>query len=277
MFKHKKLALLVGLAAVTFGVTIGLVGGNAAPAHAATTVSIGINGSDHRQWDPAEKTLKKEGIKLKFVTFSDYNQPNTALVNGDVDLNAFQTKYFFDDWKKTHNAKLSAIGKTVIAPLALYSKKHTKVSQIKKGDTIIIANDVTDEGRALTLLQNAGLIKIKNKTLPTVNDITQNKLNLKIKEVDASQTAHSLGDVSAAVINSGVATDAGLNRKSALYVEKINQKSKPYINIIAARTKDKNNKTYLKVVKAFQQDATKTAIQKIFKGSETAAWDLKLK
>ncbi|MBW4801561.1 MetQ/NlpA family ABC transporter substrate-binding protein [Loigolactobacillus coryniformis] len=274
MIKHKRLGLLIGLAVAAF---IFVFGGAIVPAHAAKTVTIGINGSDHRQWNPAEKTLAKEGIKLKFVTFSDYNQPNTALVNGDVDLNAFQTKYFFDDWKKTHKAKLSAIGKTVIAPLALYSSKHTKVSQIKKGDTIIIANDVTDEGRALTLLQNAGLIKIKNKTLPTVHDITQNKLNLKIKEVDASQTAHSLGDVSAAVINSGVATDAKLNHKEALYTEQINKQSKPYINIIAARTEDKNNKTYKKVVQAFQQEATKKAIQKIFKGAETAAWDIKLK
>lgn len=274
MIKYKKLAGILGLAVITLGLA---VGASTTTASADTTVKIGVNGSDHRIWNPAVKQLKSEGIKVKFVEFGDYNQPNQALKDGDIDLNAFQTKYFFDDWKKTHHAKLSSIGKTVIAPLALYSSKHSKVSQIKKGDTIAIANDVTDEGRALTLLQNAGLIKVKNKKLPTVHDITQNKLNLKIKEVDASETAHSLGDVSAAVVNNGVATDAGLKVKNALYVEKVNKKSKPYINIIAARTKDKNNKTYKKVVAAYQTKATKQQLAKISNNSEVAAWDIKLK
>jgi len=271
---YKKLISFTGLALIALGIGLATASNTIS---ANTTVKIGISGSDHRTWNAAEKKLKTEGITLKFVSFSDYNQPNTALKNGDIDLNAFQTKYFLDDWKKTHNAKLTSIGKTEIAPMALYSSKYKKVSQIKKGDTITISNDATNEGRALTLLQNAGLIKIKNTTLPTVSDITENKLNLNIKAVDSAQTAHSLGDVAAAVVNNGVASDAGLKIKNALYAEKVNKQSKPYINVIAAQTKNKNNKTYKKVVAAFQTNATKKIIKKISNNSEVPAWDIKLK
>ena len=237
-------------------------------------VKLGINGSDDGVWKAVGKRLAKEGITLKLVTFSDYNQPNTALADHDIDLNAFQHQFFLDNWNKTHHTDIVSIGKTLIAPMAVYSQKITKLSQIKDGDTVAIPNDTTNEGRALQVLESAGLIKVDpKKALPTPLDVTSNPKHLKLKALDAAQTASSLPDVTFSVINSGVAQEAKLDPKKAIFTEKINADSKKWINIIAANAKDKNNATYKKVVKAYQTDATKALIKKLYGKSEIPAWD----
>src|SRR5699024_8340321 len=137
------------------------------------TVKIGITGSDDRVLKLVAKKVKKEGINLKVVEFSDYNQPNTALQQGEIDLNAFQTITFQNDWNKKHHTNIVSIGSTVIAPMALYSKKVTSLSEIKDGAKIAVPNDATNEGRALQLLESAGLIKLDSAKIPTLKDIKQ--------------------------------------------------------------------------------------------------------
>ena len=174
----------------------GKSGSSSSSSQKQTTVKIGVVGADNRVLQAVAKKVKKEGITIKIVQFSDYNQPNTALRDHDIDLNLFQHQYFLNNWNKTHKADLVSIGQTIIAPLAIYSKKITKISQIKKGDTIALPNDPTNEGRALQLLETAGLIKLNKKVaLPTTRDVTENKLDLQLKAVDAAQTASSLPDV----------------------------------------------------------------------------------
>jgi len=267
---------LATLALIVLG--IGLAGcGQSATSKTTTNkvVKLGVVGADNRVWESVGKTLKKEGITLKIVQFSDYNQPNTALVDHDIDLNAFQHQFFLDNWNKTHHADVVSIGRTLIAPLAVYSKKVSSLKDIKKGDSIALPNDPTNEGRALQLLETAGLIKVADKALPTTRDVTANPLKLKLKALDAAQTASSLADVDASVINSGVAQDAKLNPKKAIYTEKVTKKSKPWINIIAANKKDKNNATYRKVVKAYQTKATADLIAKLYNDGEVPAWNQK--
>lgn len=252
--------------------------GTSSSSGAAKTVRLGIMGSDDRIWTAVGKVAKKKyNIDLKLTKFTDYNQPNQALSDGSIDLNAFQHQYFLDNWNKAHKSDIVSIGKTVLAPIRLYSNKITSVKAIKKGDEIAIPNDATNEGRALNVLVSLGLIKLNNAALPTTKDITSNKLNLKITALDAAQTARSLSDVTAAVVNDGVANDAGLNPHKALFVEKVDKKSKPYINIIAANKKDANNKTYKELVKCYQTEATKKLLQKYYKGADIAAWDITLK
>ncbi|NLR10714.1 MULTISPECIES: MetQ/NlpA family ABC transporter substrate-binding protein [Lactobacillaceae] len=237
------------------------------------TVKVGIMGSDEKIWKPIQKKLKKEGINIKLVTFTDYNQPNAALTNHEIDINSFQHTYFMDQWNKAHKTHIVSIGKTVRAPLRLYSKKVKNVADIKKGDQITIPNDSTNEGRALHLLQSAGLIKVDSKVaLPTPKNITQNKLNLKITAVDAAQTPRSLSDATGAVINNEFAAEAKLPNSETIYKEKLNKASIPYVNIIAANKSDKNNKTYKKIVKAYQSEATKKLIKKYFHGLSVPAW-----
>lgn len=242
----------------------------------SVTVKLGVVGDDTDVWDDVQKRLAKEDIKLEYVKFTDYNQPNDALAQGEIDLNAFQHQFFLDNYNKEHGTDLVSIGNTVNAPLGIYSDQLTSVADLKNGATVAIPNDVTNGGRALLLLQTAGLIEVdpdKGQT-PTTSDIIANKLDLKIEELNASQTARALADVDAAVINSGVAVDAGFTpTKDAIYLEPVDDKARPYVNIIVSRKEDANNKTYQKIVDAYQTKETERVIEETSKGSSIPAWE----
>lgn len=246
------------------------------------TVTIGIMSGtkqDDKIWDTVSKTAKdKYQINLKFKKFTDYTQPNKALANGDVNLNAFQHYAFLHDWNKANKGSLVPIGKTFITPIRIYSKKIHNLKDIKKGGSIAVPNDATNESRALILLQTAGLIKLNPKdSVYGLKSITSNPKNLKIKELDASQTARALSDVDAAVINTNFAQTAGLNYKSAIYVEPVNKDSKQWINVIVANKKDQNKKIYKDVVKAYQTAATKKIMHQEYGTAQLPAWDIKIK
>lgn len=272
----KKHALTLGLTAFALALTLAACGTKKTSNQAkTTTVKIGIIGSDKRIWNPIATKLKKQDINLQIVSFADYNKPNQALVDGDIDLNAFQHQYFLNNWNKSHKQNLKSIGETVLAPLKVYSDNVKNIHNLKKGDEVTVPNDPTNEGRALQLLETAGLIKLDKAALPTTHDIKTNKRGLKITAIDASQTARSLKSAAVAVVNDGVAVDAGLKPSQAIYTEKITAKSKPWINIIVAKNSQKNNKVYKKIVKAFQTKETEKNIKKVYKGNEIAAWNHK--
>ncbi|PGS55890.1 MetQ/NlpA family ABC transporter substrate-binding protein [Bacillus sp. AFS041924] len=235
------------------------------------TVKIGINGDDNDLWRIIQKQVKSDGIKLKIISFSDYVQPNTALNDGSLDLNAFQTITYMNQFKGDHNLDIAAIGSTVIAPMGIYSHKYKNLSDIPNGATITIPNDVTNAGRALKLLQSSKLISLVDNFDPkgSIEQIKENPKHLKIKPIAAGQTARSLEDVAAAIINNGFAVQAGLDpAKDPLYKEDPNEKAAmPYINVIASRTKDKNDKDYLKIVKAYQSKEVHDYIIKRDKGA----------
>ncbi|AMB99286.1 metal ABC transporter substrate-binding protein [Aerococcus urinaehominis] len=272
MKKLLKLSLLfaTGLSLAACG------GGRESGDSADQTVKLGIIGEDTDVWDSVKEDLAADGIELEYVKFTEYSQPNKALAEGDIDLNSFQHQIFLDNFNEEFGTDLVSIGNTVIAPLAIYSNQVQDIKEVKAGDTVAIPSDVTNGGRALILLQSAGLIKVDpaKGITPTVSDITENPLNLKITEVDASQTARSLGDVTISVINSGMAVDAGLNPESdAIFSEPVDENSKPYVNIIVARAEDQDNEVYQKVVDAYQTDKTAQAIQETSKGANVPAWE----
>ena len=238
-------------------------------------VKLGINGAETEVWTHIKEELAKDGITLEIVSFGDYIRPNLSLEEGEIDLNAFQHYAYFDKFKAEHDLDLTAVGETVIAPIGLYSNKIKDVSELRSGDKIAIPNDETNGGRTLILLQTAGLIKVDPAAgnLPTLKDITENSLDLEIIEVDASTTSRILEDVAVATINSGFAVDAGLlPTKDSIFLEPVNEDSKPYINIIAARTADKDNELYKKVVEAYQTKEVEEIIKEIYKGSQVKAW-----
>lgn len=240
------------------------------------TVRLGLVGTDSQPvWDNVRARLKKEHINIKYVTFNDYVQPDVALKEGKIDMHSCLTRYYFDSYNKSQHAHLTSIGNTVISPLGIYSKKYKQLKDLPDGATIAIPNEPTTLGRGLNLLQSARLIKVKGNSgiKPSLNDITSNPKNLKFKEVDPAQTARALSSVDASIINGNYAVAANLQpKKDSLYLEPVNKKAKPYVNIIAVQAKDKNNPTYKKVVDAYQTEATKQAIQKTYKGSQVAAW-----
>ena len=240
------------------------------------TIKLGVVGENNEQWEPVIAALAKENITLELVKFADYTLPNQALADGEIDLDAFQHYAYLNNEVKDKGLKLTAIGETIIAPLGLYSKKVKSVSELKAGDKIAIPNDATNGGRSLKVLEAAGLIKVNPEAgyVPTLSDITENPLKLEFYEVEAAQTASLLPDVAAAIINGGHAVDAGYSPQTdAIYLETVAKGSdNPYINIVVARTADKDNAVYKKVVDTFRTDAVAEVIKTAYKGAYIPAW-----
>lgn len=244
---------------------------------ALKTVKVGINSpskTDQAVWKIVEKNGEKNGIKIKLVTFTDFNQPNAALKQGNIDANAFQHYAFLADWNKTHKSNLQPVGETVLGPGRLYSDKYKSVKDIPDWGTAAVANDPTNEARALFLLKAAGLITIKaGVTSPTVQDIVSSAKHLHVKELAADQTLDSLQSVDAAVISAAFVEAAGRNPNAVIYVWNANNKqSHQWVNIIAAR-QDDAKKWYIKaLVKSYQTKEVGQYINDHNNGTEIAAW-----
>ena len=236
-------------------------------------VTIGVASNDTKAWEKAKELAKKDDIDLEIKHFSDYNVPNKALSDGDIDLNAFQHFAFLDQYKKAHkDTNIEALSTTVLAPLGIYSDKVKNIKDVKKGAQVAIPNDVSNQARALKLLESAGLIKLKKNfgLNGTTKDIESNPKDLKIKAVDAQQTARALSDVDISVINNGVATKAGKDaKKDPIYLEKASSDAvKPYINVVAVNSKDKDNKTYKKIIELYHSKEAQKALKEDTKDGE---------
>lgn len=238
-----------------------------------TEVKLGVVGEHTEEWKLVAQKLEKEGIKLTIVKFADYTLPNRALNDGDIDLNAFQHKAFLEADCKANGYKLSYIADTIISPLGAYSNKIKSIDELKDGDTVALPNDPTNGGRALKLLEKAGVIKLDESKgyLPTVRDVTENTKNIKFYEVDAGNTPSLIPDVAISIINANYATDNGLTPdKDAIYQDTTGtiDADNPYINIIAAKTADKDNPVFKKVVEAYQHKDVAEKILELYKHSQ---------
>lgn len=268
----KKLVKLVGF---TFASSLVLA---ACGASDNETISIGVVGDDTTVWDNiAERAQDEYGIDIELIKFTDYNTPNEALADGSVDLNSFQTIIFMNDYEEASGNDFAPIGNTIITPLGIYSEKHGDISEVADGQSIAIPNDVTNGGRALNLLQSAGLITLDEEAsasfTPTVDDIIDNPHNLDIQEVDAAQTARSITDVDFSVINGGYAVDAGYYpQEDALFLEPNNESSRQYINVIAARAGEEDNETFQQIVELYQTEETAQLLEETYHGGQIPAW-----
>ena len=250
---------------------------SAADANEPVKVTLGVVGEVNEPWDYVIEELKeKENIEVELVKFTDYTTPNNALAEGEIDLSSFQTEIFMDNYNRDHGTELTTIGYTVMAPLGLYSEKITSINELKDGDTIAIPNDVSNEGRALILLQTAGLIKLDPEAglVPTTEDVVENRLNLQFQTLESNQTARALQDVTASVINSGMAVDAGfIPSEDAVFLEPVTEDSKPYYNVIAALSEDVDNEVFQTIVAYYQSEGTAKVIEESSKGSQFPVWD----
>ena len=248
-----------------------------ADANEPVKVTLGVVGEVNEPWDYVIEELKeKENIEVELVKFTDYTTPNNALAEGEIDLSSFQTEIFMDNYNRDHGTELTTIGYTVMAPLGLYSEKITSINELKDGDTIAIPNDVSNEGRALILLQTAGLIKLDTAAglVPTTEDVVENRLNLQFQTLESNQTARALQDVTASVINSGMAVDAGfIPSEDAVFLEPVTADSKPYYNVIAALSEDVDNEVFQTIVAYYQSEGTAKVIEESSKGSQFPVWD----
>ena len=243
----------------------------------SVTVKIGhVGESDRAIWKPVQEKLSKEGINVELVSFADYSIPNQALNDGDIDLNAFQHHAYFYNETNTKGYDLAIIGTTYISAMNIYSQKITNVSEVKRGDKVAIPNDPSNGGRALKVLQAAGLIKLKDNAPdnPEVSDIAENPLNIEIVEVEAGSIYSLLPDVACAVINCNYALDFGLNPGTDFIFQdnpRINDNNM-YVCLIASRTEDKDNEIYKKIADAYHSPEVEKVYAEEFKGAYLPAW-----
>jgi len=226
--------------------------GLARPAAAADVIRLGVENGPHAEIaEVVKKQLAKDGIEVKIFEFTDYTRPNPALDQGDLDANSFQHQPYLDQQVKDRGYKLVGVGKSVVFPMGVYSKKIKALSQLPQGGKIAIPNDPSNGGRALLLLQGQGILKLDPGAgiTPSVLDIVENKKNVKIIEADAAQLANFLPDVDAAVINTNFAIQGKLDpAKDAIARE---SKDSPYVNLIVVRQADKAKPWVQKLVAAY--------------------------
>lgn len=241
-------------------------------------IKLGVVGENNEDWDDVAKRYKQgTGITIEIVAFSDYREPNEALLSGDIDINAFQHKKFLSQFNEESGSDIVDIADTSIAPLGIYSSKIDDLADLEDGARIAIPDDPTNGARSLFLLQSAGLIEVEGKDGDpiTVDEITANPRNLEIVELSASQTARSLDDVDIACVNSGMAVDAGfVPTEDAIYLEDHNDPNKQiYVNVIATTKENENSKVLKDLIdNYYHQDATKKIINEVSKGSSIPVW-----
>ncbi|ABY93057.1 MetQ/NlpA family ABC transporter substrate-binding protein [Thermoanaerobacter sp. CM-CNRG TB177] len=238
-----------------------------------TTIKVGATPVPHAQiLNVVKPLLEKEGITLEIVEFTDYVQPNLKLAEKELDANYFQHIPYLEDFSKEHNLDLTYIAKVHIEPMGIYSQKIKNLSELKEGATIAIPNDATNGGRALLLLQSAGVIKLKPDAgiKATVNDIVENPKKIKISELEAATLPRVLSDVDAAVINTNYALEAGLiPTKDALFIESANS---PYVNVLVVRKGDESRPELKKLAEALNSPEVKKFIEETYKGAVVPAF-----
>ncbi|MBN8204562.1 methionine ABC transporter substrate-binding protein [Microbacterium esteraromaticum] len=220
-------------------------------------VRIGVVGKSDPQWPAFVDAAAAEGIEVELVDFASYEQPNPALAEGELDLNQFQHIVYLADYNVASGQDLTPIGSTGIYPLGLYSQKVDDVADIKDGDTVLVPDDVSNQARALLVLQSAGLIELTSggTIFSDLADIDEENSKVEVVALEAALIPNSLPDAAAAIINNDFVTQAGLSFEDAIAQDDPSDANAlPYVNIFAARADDKDNETYLKLVEIFQTD-----------------------
>lgn len=283
MFKSKRrlatlvLGSLVSLSLLVTGCGSSAANNTASTGNAAktTVIKVGASPKPHAEiLEHIKPELAKEGIDLQIKVYNDYVLPNTALDASEIDANFFQHQPYLDTFIKERGLKLVSLGQVHLEPMGLYSKKVTKLDDFKNGDTIAIPNDPSNGGRALALLEKAGLIKLKDGVgvKATVQDIVTNDKQLKITTIDAAQLPRVLTDpkTAGAVINTNFALEGGLNPKDALTIE--DGKNNPYANILVVKESRKDDPNLQKLMKALNTPDVKKFIEDNYKGSVVPAF-----
>ncbi len=242
-------------------------------------IVVGVVGEHYKYWDPVIEKFKEEGITLTLKVFNEYSIPNKALAEMEIDLNAFQHYLYLNQEIKEFGYELSVLAETIIDPLGIYSNKHLDTNSVKKNGIVVIPDDVTNGGRALKLLEAAGLIKVDPSKgyLPSLLDITENNLNLDIKYAKSDLIPSMLPDVDLAVINGDLAVSYGKKPTAdSIYLEEVdinkNENVKDLINIIAVRTEDLDNENYQKVKTYFQSEAVIKVMDEYYDKAFIPAW-----
>lgn len=228
------------------------------------TLKVGVTAGPHAIiMEKVKELAAQQNLKIDIVEFNDFIMPNEALHHGEIDANVYQHKPFLNQQVETRKYKIAAVGNAVLMPLGVYSKKYKKVADIPNHSTITIPNDPTNGGRALLLLQKAGLIKVSNNHMPTIMDIIDNPKHFKLVEMDAPQLPRTLEDVAAAVINTDWVVVAKLNPNTIIFKE---DKNSPYMNVIATHDEKKKDSRIQRFKEIYHSKPVRDFIEETFKG-----------
>lgn len=264
----KKVIRIVGLALVSLFVLVAC-GNGGETSENSNVVKIGVIGSDSVVWKHVAEKAAEEDIEIQIIYFDSYPLPNAALNAGEIDLNAFQHYIYLETEMEQFGYELEVLGETSFAPLGIYSNDLTDVSEVEDGAQIVIPDDVTNGGRALLLLEEAGLITVNDDAglTPTLKDI-ENPRAFDILELAAANIPASLEEAPLAVINSGIARDAGFTpTEDSLVLEDATPGENPYVNIIVAQAERADDEILNRIVELYQTDDTKEVIIDDSKGA----------
>ena len=278
-------SFLLGGAAVLGSFALTACGGNSATSSSAATsgaatsssasngtvITVGASPSPHAEILKAvEDEIKSAGYELKVVEYNDYVQPNVALSEGDLDANYFQHKPYLDNYNQENGTDLVSAVAIHFEPMGIYAGKSSDIKNVPDGAKIAVPSDATNEARALLLLQDQGVLKLKDGAglEATKNDIAENPHNVEFVEVEAASVPRTLQDADFGVINGNYALSAGLDTTATLASEGADSEAaKTYANIVAVRKgEDQTDKTKA-LVKALTSDTAKKFIENQYKGS----------
>ena len=251
-------AALVG----AFGLSVALVGCSAAAGteeaalgSAENPVQLGVVGAAEPYWTAYEEAVEAEGIQIEIVDFTDYNQPNPATSEGELDINQFQHIIYLANYNVQAGDDLQPIGSTATYPIGLYSQQNESTDDIPDGAEVIVPNDDTNQARGLLVLQSAGLIALEGGGSPysTVDDVIEEESRVTVSAVDAAITATSLPDVAAAIINNDFLTDAGIDPADAIAQDDpADPAAQPYINVFATTAENADDEVLNRLVEIYQ-------------------------
>jgi D-methionine transport system substrate-binding protein len=264
-----KAVLYKSLAAFAVGIILAAQGAYAQD----KPLKIGVTAGPHAEiMEVVKEQAAKQGLAIKIIEFTDYVQPNAALAAGDLDANSYQHQPYLDTANKDRGYHIVSLGKTVIFPIGIYSKKIKSLKDLPDGGKVAIPNDPTNGGRALLLLQSQGLIKLRPESglRATPIDVVENTKKIRFIELDAAQLPRSLDDVDAAAVNTNFALEAGLDpNRDAIAQESADS---PYANVLAVREQDKNKPEFATLLKVYHSQPVKDFILKKYKKAVVPAW-----
>ena len=261
-----------GAVALAFAAT-GLVAcGNdepAAPLAEGDTIRIGTTDREKEAWSVFEKKAADAGIDLEVVEFSEYPPVNTALSEGELDVNLFQHLKYLAQYNVGSDQDLTPIGSTEIVPLALFWTGGDKVEDIEDGTEVVIPNDSTNQGRALSVLEKAGLIALKGDSAnPSPLDIDTEESRVSVTPIDAAQTTAAYGEGTPAVINNSFLERAGIDPNTAIFQDDPEDTAaEPYINVFATTQANKDNADLKKLAELWHDPEVLAAVDRDSRGT----------
>ncbi len=239
----------------------------------SNTIRVGATPVPHAEiLQIVKDDLQEKGYTLEIKEFTDYIQPNVQVQEGELDANFFQHLPYLEEFNKERNYNLVSVGAVHIEPIGLYSNKIKTISELKDGSILAIPSDATNGARALKILENQGIIKLKDGAgiQATIQDIVDNPKNLVFKELEAAVIPRALEDVELAAINTNYALENNLDPKTAIVQEEA--KDNPYANVLVVKDSNRDNQAIKALIEALQSDKVREFIETKYNGSIISAF-----